>query len=300
MLIGGAGLGAGLMYMLDPDRGRRRRALARDQVARLANRAPRVWGATARDVGNRLRGMVAEIGSRFSAGEAPDDVLVARVRSKMGRVVSHPSAIEVMVDQGRVTLRGPILADEVEDLISCVSSVPGVADINNQLEAHKEPGSVPGLQGGRRRPGERFELMQENWSPAARLLASVAGGALAAYGLGRRSPVSLTVGAIGAALLARGVTNMEMRRLIGMGGGRTWRAEAWRDEVGKSGVYPVSRSEGASPDAVVHGLSSWGQGERGAAGYEDSGGSELTYLGKELGVIGGSSPGEGGAYKRGS
>src|SRR6266508_4695264 len=71
-----------------------------------------------------------------------------------------------------------------------------------------------------------------------------------------------------------------------------------KDEVGKSGVYPVSQAAGASPDAMVHGEASWGQGERGAAGYEDSGGSELIYLGEELGIIGGATEGESGAYKR--
>jgi len=30
----GAGIGAGLMYVFDPERGRRRRALARDQIVR--------------------------------------------------------------------------------------------------------------------------------------------------------------------------------------------------------------------------------------------------------------------------
>ncbi len=47
------------------------------------------------------------------------------------------------------------------------------------------------------------------------------------------------------------------------------------DEVGGSGVYPASSPEGASGDAEFRGGASWGQGERGAAGYEDSGGSEL-------------------------
>jgi CBS domain-containing protein len=71
-----------------------------------------------------------------------------------------------------------------------------------------------------------------------------------------------------------------------------------KDKIEKSGVYPVSALEDASPDAMVHGEASWGQGERGAPGYEDSGGSELIYLGEELGVIGGGTEGESGAYKR--
>src|SRR5256884_5446200 len=71
-----------------------------------------------------------------------------------------------------------------------------------------------------------------------------------------------------------------------------------RDKIEKSGVYPVSALEEANPEAMVHGEASWGQGDRGAAGYEDSGGSELIYLGEDLGVIGGGSEGESGAYRR--
>jgi len=86
----------------------------------------------------------------------------------------------------------------------------------------------------------------------------------------------------------------ERRRESGMPGGGQGR----KDRIEKSGVYPVSASEGAGKDAMVHGEASWGQGERGAAGYEDSGGSELIYLGEELGVVGGGTEGESGAYKR--
>jgi hypothetical protein len=46
------------------------------------------------------------------------------------------------------------------------------------------------------------------------------------------------------------------------------------EETGHSGVYPVSASEGASGDAQIKGEESWGQGERGAAGYQDHGTSE--------------------------
>ncbi|HET7551719.1 MAG TPA: hypothetical protein VFK04_10515 [Gemmatimonadaceae bacterium] len=48
-----------------------------------------------------------------------------------------------------------------------------------------------------------------------------------------------------------------------------------RDAVGRSGVYPESASERPGADAPVRTQNAWGQGERGAAGYEDSGTSEL-------------------------
>lgn len=59
------------------------------------------------------------------------------------------------------------------------------------------------------------------------------------------------------------------------------KGERLRDEVGRSGVYPAS---GPLPDreAPIRRQMEWGQGERGAAGYEDSGSSELTYLSGEL------------------
>ncbi len=89
-------------------------------------------------------------------------------------------------------------------------------------------------------------------------------------------------------------TKAVRKRESGMPGGGQGR----KDKIEKSGVYRVSDMKDASPDAMVHGEASWGQGDRGAAGYEDSGGSELIYLGEELGVIGGATEGESGAYKR--
>jgi transaldolase len=49
-----------------------------------------------------------------------------------------------------------------------------------------------------------------------------------------------------------------------------------RDEVGGSGVYPVS---GPHPpgDAPIVSEPAWGQGQRGAEGYEESGGSEIWF-----------------------
>jgi hypothetical protein len=47
-----------------------------------------------------------------------------------------------------------------------------------------------------------------------------------------------------------------------------------RDETGISGIYPLSASEGADPNAPIVAEPAFGQGDRGAAGYNDSGDSE--------------------------
>src|SRR2546428_5028741 len=94
-LITATGLGAGLMYMFDPDRGKRRRAMVRDKVAHTFNQTGDAIGVTWRDLSNRTRGLVSEIVSLPKGDRSPDEVLEERVRSTMGRVVSHPGAIEV-------------------------------------------------------------------------------------------------------------------------------------------------------------------------------------------------------------
>ncbi len=70
----------------------------------------------------------------------------------------------------------------------------------------------------------------------------------------------------------------EIERESGLPGGGKGR----RDEVGRSGVYPVSEIEEAPDDAVIRGQMEWGQGERGAAGYEDHGDSEETAFWEEV------------------
>jgi len=54
-----------------------------------------------------------------------------------------------------------------------------------------------------------------------------------------------------------------------------------KDEAGGSGVYPAS-AESAPEDSILRGQAEWGQGERGAAGYEDSGASEIFFTEEEL------------------
>jgi uncharacterized membrane protein len=219
-VIGSLCVGAGLMYVLDPDRGKRRRAQVRNKVRHLANRTNDVIGKTSRDFANRVNGLVAEAGSLFKCGEAVDQVIAARVRSKLGRLVSHPSSIAVEATDGKVVLSGPVLAHEVDGLIKNVSAIKGVTGVEDRLEAHEKAGNVPGLQGGRANLGQRWALAQANWSPTSRMLMGVAGGALVVYGAKRRGVLGAAAGPLGIGILSRALTNLEMKRLVGIGAGR--------------------------------------------------------------------------------
>lgn len=218
-LISGLAVGAGLMYLLDPDRGARRRGLVRDRAAHASHKLGDGLDATARDLSNRARGAVAEVRSRFRKEVVDDAVLSERVRSAIGRVVSHPSAINVTVSEGRVTLQGPVLEHELDDVLRAVGRVRGVTEVVNELEVHRESGDVPPLQGGRPREA-RAELAQENWSPGIRVLTGTLGGILAYAGLRARGPAGVAMVVAGAGVLARAVTNLPARRLIGIGAGR--------------------------------------------------------------------------------
>jgi uncharacterized membrane protein/osmotically-inducible protein OsmY len=214
------GTGAGLMYLFDPDRGACRRARLKDQVAHAVNKTSAAAGSVSRDLTNRVRGLAAQAESVFKSGETDDDTLAARVRSRMGRAVSHPGAIEVTTRDGVVILSGDALTHEVDALLSCARSTPGALHVDNQLRIHNKPGDLPNLQGGRARGGARFELMQSNWAPATRLLAALSGGALMGVCLRRRDALGAVVGTVGFGLMMRGLTNLETRRILGIGGGR--------------------------------------------------------------------------------
>jgi osmotically-inducible protein OsmY len=147
-LVSGIGIGATLMYLLDPDRGKRRRALVRDRAVHALHETEDTIRTTARHMGFRARGLAARTRARFTHEEVTDEVLAERVRSRLGRAVSHPRSIDVEVIQGHVTLRGPVLARDVARLLKSVASVRGVTGVENRMEVHEEEGSVPGLQSG--------------------------------------------------------------------------------------------------------------------------------------------------------
>ena len=221
-ILGSLGLGALLMYTLDPQAGRRRRALARDKLDRLTYKASDAVNVTARDLQNRVRGLAAEAKGLISEKEITDEALAQRIRSKLSGWISHPRSIEVHVEGGKVNLSGPILASEVDRLVNQISSMRHVRGVLNQLEVHERADSVPGLQGqaAQRHSGQVPDFLQVDWSPTSRFIAGTLGGGLALYGARKLSVFGTAVAGLGTAILARALTNMELKRLIGIGAGR--------------------------------------------------------------------------------
>jgi hypothetical protein len=145
VMLGCTGLGASVMYMLDPRLGRRRRALIRDKAQAYWRRTGKFLSQTARDARQRTYGLITETQTQIRGADVPEDaVLVARVRAQIGHVVSQAGTIDVTAHQGRVTLSGSIATHEVEKLLSTVASVAGVTAVINRLEGNHATASAIG------------------------------------------------------------------------------------------------------------------------------------------------------------
>lgn len=203
-------LGGGLMYLMDPRQGGARRARIRDTSRRAVHEVESAAAVGLRDLEQRRRGLQARLGDATVRRAVDDDVLVERVRTRLGHVASHPHAIRVASKGGGcIELKGPILSREVDRVLSAVAHVRGVTDIDDDLEVHASADGVPLLQGGRPRRSGRARFV-----PATKL---VVGAAAATLGL-----ISLVNGhALG--LVAGGAAVLGIARSMNGHGGRSRR-----------------------------------------------------------------------------
>ena len=210
-VAGAAALGAAGMYILDPDKGRRRRAIARDKVGSAAIHTVRLARAAARDLAQRIVGIEAEAQRQLRHGAIRDELqLIERVRAVLGRVVSHPHAVQVGANRGRIVLSGPILSAEVLSLLTAVKAVPGVTEVDNELVEHLEPGTIPSLQSD----PQAHRAAGTNRTPALRAAAVITGAILAAYAVRRRTSITLALAGLGLAMALRGATNRPIAPLV--------------------------------------------------------------------------------------
>lgn len=209
--------GAGLMYLLDPDRGARRRALARDRGLHAGRRVQALAGKATRDLEYRLRGLYAKARSLRRHDRPDDEVVVQRVRAELGRVVSHPHAITVVVEEGCATVAGPVFREEKASLLARVAAVPGVRRVEDGLDAHDPEDHLPALQGGAPAMALRRGRAAGRWSPIVRVVAGALGVGLVVHGIRRKGQVGLATSTMGAALLLRDVQDRPLRRLLTSG-----------------------------------------------------------------------------------
>lgn len=184
LLGGGAGLGAGLMYLLDPQGGRQRRALARDKATQAYTASSGAVRKSAAGLGDRGRGLAERsrslatgAGALLSKDGVKDRVLAELIRTRLSRWVSHPRAIQVEVNEGNVILRGHVLSTSSAELLLKVSQLKGVKSVESELEVHASADGVEALQ-------ESSSALRRRL-PSPKTAGLVAGGALAVAGLVR-------------------------------------------------------------------------------------------------------------------
>lgn len=138
-----AGVGAALMFLFDPDNGKRRRALLKDKSVHYARKAQETEDALVRQTLHHVQGALATIRGRITPSEPVDDtVLTERVRAALGHVVPDANAIDVKVRDGCVTLKGPVTQDEMGEIVACAQRVRGVQQVENRLSPNSAPAST--------------------------------------------------------------------------------------------------------------------------------------------------------------
>ena len=199
------GFGAVVMYMLDPDRGTRRRALVRDQIIHQAKAKRRAINVMVRDFGNRANGAKHRLQSGLRHAEASDQIVEERVRAALGRCVSHSGAIQVKCERGAVDLSGMILASEVDECLSHVMNVAGVKSVANNLEIHANGEHISALQGG------CGPVVNNRWTPATCLLMGFTGTIISMLGVSKRGISGGAMMVVGAGMVAKAFHDTEHR-----------------------------------------------------------------------------------------
>lgn len=216
-LLTSIGLGAGLMYFLDPQHGEQRRTMVRERANQFVNNFDESIDMAVQNARSRVRGVLSEMTARFSDEGAPDWILEERVRSNLGRMARHYRGIEVRADHGQIYLSGPVLREEEDAIVKTAIRMRGVHGVENQLQVVETPQDISAMQSEASRRPARPDWQQNNWSPTTRLLSSVGGSLLTLYGLTRRGVAKPVLSTAGLVLTARGMTNLDTRSLLGIG-----------------------------------------------------------------------------------
>ncbi|MBV8757348.1 MAG: SRPBCC family protein [Deltaproteobacteria bacterium] len=197
-----------MMYLLDPQRGRTRRARLQSALVHAAKRERDLLKRGLRDARHRAKG-ASERARRVFSEPVPDAVVLGRIRAQLGRAIAHARALDIDVRDGKAILGGAVLTAEAATVVRCVKAVPGVRDVVDRMERKVTAGANPALATEPHRPRIR------SWTPAAQVGALGASAALIGYGLLKRGDlIGKLVAAAGGGLALRAVFNEPLPKLV--------------------------------------------------------------------------------------
>jgi hypothetical protein len=138
--------GALVMYLLDPNTGRRRRALIRDRGVSMGHGAERYLRGKTRRAADRMKGAAARTRATLFAKPVDDDVLRDRIRARLGHLVNRPHDVEVHVLDGCVRLKGTVADEDFQTLLRAVLSIRGVQHLESLLRTTPSNAASPNLR----------------------------------------------------------------------------------------------------------------------------------------------------------
>lgn len=145
--LGGMFVGVLGALLLDPQRGKARRAQIVDQSAAAVRRAVRGMQRQARHIGSDIEGAAQALQHRDGdAVDLNDAALAAKVKSELFVDRDIPKGgINVNVERGVVVLRGEVSDAKLRsELERAAGRIPGVLSVQNLLHLPGEPATLAG------------------------------------------------------------------------------------------------------------------------------------------------------------
>jgi osmotically-inducible protein OsmY len=144
-LLLGAAAGAAAAHFLDPQSGKRRRNVARDQALAKARQGKEQFARRADHAAGKAKGAAADampsMPGKHKVEDVDDVTLAHKVETEIFRDADAPKgAVSVNVDAGTVYLRGVVADDEwIERLAAEAGRVNGVKGVKNLLHRPGTP-----------------------------------------------------------------------------------------------------------------------------------------------------------------
>jgi uncharacterized membrane protein len=211
--LGGIAVGAIAMYLSDPAQGKRRRAMTKEKIRTFTNKTSDVLSTAVHEATTRWSDLQIQanriIGDGSQSKPLDNHVLEARVRSKLGRAMMNSHFIDVKADQGYVTLKGSVPAEDKQDVVRLVQAIPGVRDVRDRLDVHGQDSTSGSQSGEYRWRSESGRSLLSPW-----MVALIGGGILGYFGFTRRTPSGQLLAMAGLNLVARNLGNLDVGQML--------------------------------------------------------------------------------------